>query len=210
MRDIKLLCKHNKCVSKTHIRQTGEVAVKSMCNTPPPFSSATFSSLIILDSRDRDSRMITQINDSKYNFGLMWRLWHRSMLDRRVISTFRRPRIRVRRPSPAINKRHIVNQWILFMTEIDDVTPKTNCPTNIYLQLATQRYRHEKAKNHVRDRALRPCKISRRSVASRRDKRIYCHVLYIFAASAICRHAEFVCLSVCPSVLHVHGFCRNE
>jgi len=60
-------------------------------------------------------------------------LWHWSLLDRRVSSTFRRSTIgystvaRVRRPSPANNKRRrATHRWIL--TESDDVTPKTNCP----------------------------------------------------------------------------------
>ena len=35
----------NKCVSKTHIRQTRWVT--NMCNTPSPFSTATFLSLIV-------------------------------------------------------------------------------------------------------------------------------------------------------------------
>jgi len=36
----------NKCVSKTHRRQTGG-AVKTMRNTPPHFSKATFPSLTV-------------------------------------------------------------------------------------------------------------------------------------------------------------------
>jgi len=57
-------------------------------------------------------------------------LWHRSLLDRHVLSVFRRWTIgysSMRHLSPTINKRRgATHQWISFMTEIlDHVTPKT-------------------------------------------------------------------------------------
>ena len=63
-----------------------------------------------------------------------------------------------------VMKGTAAHQWILFMTQANEATSKTNCPKNHFDPLFgdLRRYRHQKGRNHIRDRALPSRKISRR------------------------------------------------